>query len=228
MDTVVITGANRGIGLGLTQQFLQNNSHVIATCRNPSEAKELRALSSDTKLSVYPLIVNDAESIAKFADELDGRPVDILINNAGVIGGTRQSLENMDYSAWSEAFEINTIAPFRLSATLLENLQRSKNPRIINMSSQMGALASTSTGHHAYRSSKAALNKVMQVLALELDSQGIIVCNVHPGWVQTDMGGVNAQITVQESSKGLLNLISALTMQQSGKFFSWEGEELDW
>ncbi len=228
MNTVVITGANRGIGLGLTKQFLHNHARVIATCRNPIEAKELQALSDNTKLSIYPLIVNDAQSIARFSEELDGRPIDILINNAGVIGGPRQSLQDMDYEAWSEAFEINTIAPFRLSATLLDNLHLSKQPRIINVSSQMGALSSTSTGHHAYRSSKAALNKVMQVLAIELDPQGIIVCNVHPGWVQTDMGGVNAQLTVQESAAGLCNLIDSLTMQQTGKFFSWEGEELAW
>jgi len=92
----------------------------------------------------------------------------------------------------------------------------------------MGAMAGKSTGHHAYRSSKAALNKVTQVLAVELDPQGIIVCCVHPGWVQTDMGGVNAQLTTQESASGLFNLISSLNMQQSGKFLSWEGEELAW
>jgi len=228
MDTVVITGANRGIGLGLTKVFLQNHARVIATCRNPIEAKELQALGVNTNLSIYPLIVNDSQSIADFAEELDGRPIDILINNAGVIGGPRQSLEDMDYHAWSEAFEVNTIAPFRLSATLLNNLQHSKHPRIVNVSSQMGALSGTSAGHYAYRSSKAALNKVMQALALELDSEGIIVCNVHPGWVQTDMGGVNAQITIQESAAGLCKLIDSLTMQQTGKFFSWEGEELAW
>lgn len=228
MKTVIITGANRGIGLGLTQRFLRSNYHVIATCRNPDEAKELQTLCTNENLTVCALTVNDAESLSNFAQELDGRTIDILINNAGVIGGPRQDLDNMDYAAWSEAFEVNTIAPFRLSSILLENLQHSKHPRIVSVSSQMGAMASASTGHHAYRSSKAALNKVMQVLAVELDSQGIVVCSVHPGWVQTDMGGVNAQITVQESAAGLFNLISSLNMQQTGKFFSWEGEELDW
>lgn len=228
METVVITGANRGIGLALTKRFLQENTQVIATCRNPAEAKELQALSANPRLSVLQLVVNDAQSLADFAEELDGRSIDILINNAGVLGGTKQSLSDMDYTAWTEAFEVNTIAPFRLSAALLENLQQSRHPRIINVSSQMGAMAGKSTGHHAYRSSKAALNKVTQVLAVELDPQGIIVCCVHPGWVQTDMGGVNAQLTTQESASGLFNLISSLNMQQSGKFLSWEGEELAW
>lgn len=228
METVVITGANRGIGLALVKRFLQENTQVIATCRDPAEAKELQALSSNQHLRIYPLIVNDAQSLAHFAEELDGRPIDILINNAGVLGGEKQSLNDMDYTAWAEAFEVNTIAPFRIIAALAENLQHSRQPRIINVSSQMGALTSQSTGHHAYRSSKAALNKVTQVLALELDSQGIIVCCVHPGWVQTDMGGVDAQLTPQESASGLFNLISSLSMQQSGKFITWEGEELAW
>ncbi|MCL4165957.1 UNVERIFIED_CONTAM: hypothetical protein GTU68_005780, partial [Idotea baltica] len=115
------------------------------------------------------------------------------------MGGERQSLDDMDYTAWAEAFAINTMAPFRVTTTLLENLRQSKNPRVITLSSQMGSLSRKSKGSHAYRSSKAAVNKVMQVMSMELEADRIVVCPVHPGWVRTDMGGSKADISVEES-----------------------------
>jgi len=121
METVVITGANRGIGLGLVQVFLAKNARVIAACRNPEKAQALRDLAAHSALEILPLDVADGASITAFIAALAGKPIDILINNAGTLGGDKQSASNMDYEAWTEAFTVNTIAPFRLTAGLLAN-----------------------------------------------------------------------------------------------------------
>lgn len=228
METVVITGANRGIGLGLVQEFLAHNTRVIAACRHPEKALALQELTKNKALEIIPLDVADETSVSTFIAALKGNPVDILINNAGTLGGAKQSASTMDYEAWAEAFAINTIGPFRLTIGLLANLKQAARPRVISVSSQMGALAGQSTDYYAYRSSKAALNKVMKTLAKDLEPAGVLVCPIHPGWVKTDMGGSNAAITVAQSAAGIYRLIDALTAAQSGHFLSWEGEDLDW
>src|SRR5690606_10117618 len=159
METIVITGANRGIGLGLTERFLDAGRRVVATCRNPERARELRALEARGELRIHALEVTDEAAVARFCRELADETVDVLVNNAGVIGGDRQSLDDMDYDAWRHTFEVNTIAPFRLATGLLPNLRRASRPRIVTFSSQMGSLALKDGGYHAYRSSKAAVNK---------------------------------------------------------------------
>ena len=231
METVLITGANRGIGLELTRQYLKKQSRVIAACRIPNRAESLSDLkqSYPDTLRVYPLEVTDEGSVTSFADALRNETVDVLINNAGISGGERQDLREMDYSRWALTLAVNTIAPFRVSVALLDNLRRSKKPRLITLSSQLGSmLRATSAGYYAYRSSKAGLNKVMQGLAVDLRSENIIVCPVHPGWVQTDMGGARADLTVQESASGLIALIDRLELSDSGRFFQWNGEEHPW
>ena len=232
MTTILITGANRGIGLELTRRYLAAGNNVIATCRNPEESSLLTGLRDQTQpagqLECAKLEVTSADDVNQLTTTLTGRAIDVLINNAGVMGGDRQSLEDMDYDAWLNAFAINTIAPFRLIAALRENLRRAEHPRVITVSSQMGALSRTSKGSFAYRSSKAAVNKVMQVLALELEADGIICCPVHPGWVRTDMGGPQADISVEESAAGLIELIEGLTQSDSGRFWTYNGEEHSW
>jgi NAD(P)-dependent dehydrogenase (short-subunit alcohol dehydrogenase family) len=134
----------------------------------------------------------------------------------------------MDYAEWLRTLEVNALAPFRLATALLPNLRLARRPRVVALSSQMGSLHRQSVGAFAYRSSKAALNKVMQVLALELSADGIVVCPVHPGWVRTDMGGASADISAPESAAGLAQLIDALTPAQSGRFWTWDGREHPW
>ena len=134
----------------------------------------------------------------------------------------------MDYAAWAKAFEVNTIAPFRITTAFQRNLQRSKSPRVVTLSSQMGSLNSKNTGSIAYRSSKAAVNKVMQVLAHEFEAIGITVCAIHPGCVRTDMGGNNADIAVEECGAGILKFVDQLNMSHTGQFWTWEGEKLPW
>lgn len=227
MQTIVITGANRGIGLGLVRCFAAAGHHVIAACRQPDTASALRQISGS--IEILPLDVADAVSIAAFAAAVGTRKVDVLINNAGVMGGDKQGFKDMDYDAWLRTFQINTLAPFRLTSLLLPNLKQATNARVVTVSSQMGAFGlDMGFGTYAYRSSKSAVSKVMQVLANELRADNIVVCPVHPGWVKTDMGGANAQIPVEQSANGLFQLISNLTMAQSGRFWTWDGREHVW
>jgi NAD(P)-dependent dehydrogenase (short-subunit alcohol dehydrogenase family) len=240
LETVLITGANRGIGLELVKILLREGRKVIATCRSPETAVDLWGLVSDmgtdatpdatpdATLDIQQLEVTDSTSIDALRAKLSGVQIDVLINNAGVKGSEHQSLKHMDVDAWRHTFEVNTIAPFQVSMALLENLKLSSRPRIITVSSQMGALSRAGSGVYAYRSTKAAVNKVMQLMAKDLDSEGIIVCPIHPGWVQTDMGGASADITVNESASGIVALMDSLTKEQSGRFWNWNGEEHPW
>ena len=227
METVLITGASRGIGLELTRHFLQLGYRVISTYRG-KPSSELSSVAASGALSLIELEVIDSQSIATLSRLLADTKIDILINNAGIIGPKDQALDTVEPVDWLNTFAVNTISPLLISRALIGNLERSANPRIIALSSMMGALSRESAGMYAYRSSKAALNKVMQVLALELKAQGIIVCPIHPGWVQTNMGGPNAEISARESAAGIVEFVRNLTMAQSGRFFTWEGKPLAW
>lgn len=174
------------------------------------------------------LDVRDGDAVDRLGGLLSGETVDVLVNNAGVMGGSRQSVADMDYGGWRDAFEVNTIAPFRVTIALRAHLQRLARPRVVTISSQMGSLARVTSGSYAYRSSKAAVNKVMQGLSLDLAGDGIIVCCVHPGWVRTDMGGAAAELSVAQSAGGLFTLIDRLTPADSGRFFTWDGSEHPW
>lgn len=226
--TVVITGAGRGIGLELARLYAQAGDRVIGGVRNPSAAPALDALAGDWPLRIEALDVVSQESVESFRRSLDGVQVDILINNAGVLGGDRQSLTDMDYDVWREAFEVNTIAPFRLATALLPNLERSPCPKIVTLTSQMGSLNRRGVGSYAYRSSKAAANKIMQVMAVELERRNIVVCPMHPGWVRTDMGGSQADISVEESARGIFEVVDGLDLSKSGRFWNWDGSEHPW
>lgn len=228
METVVITGANRGIGLEMTKQFLNTNRRVIAGCRNPSEATVLTDLSSSGELSVFQLDVSDSVSIKDFCAQLSGINIDILINNAGVLDREKQGMLGVNAEHWLETFKINSIAPFEVAVGLLENLKTSSRPRIVSVSSQLGSLHLKGPGLYSYNSSKAALNQVMKIMSQDLEADGVIVCPIHPGWVQTDMGGSEADITPQESAGGIISFIDNLTMEQSGRFWQWNGEEHPW
>ncbi len=229
METILITGANRGIGLELAKKFLGAGQAVIATCRDPENAGELAEPSAGhPTLSIEQLDVCDQTSVDALAAKLDGATIDVVINNAGIMGGGRQIISDLDYAAWTDTFEVNTIAPFRVAEAFLPHLKRSSRPRLVTISSQMGALSRESRGAYIYRSSTAAVNKVMQVMALDLRGDGIIVCPVHPGWVRTDMGGPTADISPEESAEGLFNLINRLTIDDTGKFFQWNGNEHSW
>ncbi len=226
METVLITGANRGIGLALAKAGQASGRRVIATCRNPEGAGDLQALAGPD-FAVERLDIADSASIRALADRLADQTIDILFQNAGVYGGERQSRTNMDSQAWLETLRVSVIAPFEVATAFEPHLKRSARGRLVTLSSQMGSIAGASTGAYAYRSAKAALNRVMRLMALEL-AGSVIVVPVHPGWVRTDMGGTGADLAPEQSAAGLLALADRLTPADSGRFWNWDGRELPW
>lgn len=223
MPTVLITGTNRGIGLELARQYAADGWRVHACARNLAKATALKALAGDVKL--HELDVADEAQIAALARELGGEIIDLLVNNAGVGG----SDEATDPQRWLEVFRVNSIAPVRILQALLPNLQRSKDPRVLSLTSRMGSIADNSSGgSYAYRSSKAALNAAMKSLAIDLKSKGITIAVMHPGWVKTDMGGPGAPVTPKTSAEGLRRVIAALKPSESGAFLNYDGAKLPW
>jgi len=229
MTSVLITGANRGIGLALAETYIERGARVLATCRAPERAKELDRLArSNPSLRVAPLDVTDPSSVAGAAAALDDRPLDILINNAGVISPDRQTGLDMDFDGWAHAFAVNTMGPLRVAQALIANLRASANGRIVTITSAMGSSTSASGYNLAYRSTKAAGNRVMQGLASDLRGAGIIVVVVHPGWVRTAMGGRGAPLGARDSAAGLYAVIDRLTVTDSGGFFDVDGRKVPW
>ncbi|AJQ93618.1 SDR family oxidoreductase [Gynuella sunshinyii] len=230
METVLITGVGRGIGYKLAEDFLRLGYNVIGTVRDDASRQRVsdRAAGLGAEIELHILEITDSHSVDKFTSALTGRCIDILINSAGIIGGDHQTHEDLNFDDWERTFQVNTVAPMRIALALLPNLSLSKNAKIVSISSKMGALSGKSAGAIAYRSSKAALNKSMQCLAIELKPKNIGVYLVHPGWVRTDMGGESADISVEESSAGLIKVITAFSMQHTGRFWQYDGQELDW
>lgn len=230
MTTVFVTGANRGIGLEFTRQYSADGAHVVATCRAPDKAAELRALadSSDGRIEIMTLDVTDAASVALIKRALEGRPIDILINNAGVMGGRKQSFGDLDYHAWSQCLEVNVMGPMRVSEALIDNVASGTERKIVILTSKMGSIADASGGAYIYRTSKTAVNMAARLMAADLKDKGIVLLPVHPGWVKTDMGGPNALITTEESVSGLRALIARATVAESGRYRDYSGAELPW
>ncbi|WP_186396018.1 SDR family oxidoreductase [Stappia sp. TSB10GB4] len=229
-STLVVTGANRGIGLELVRRFLADGAwRIHAACRAPESAMALADLAAGhpDRLTVHPLDVTDAGSVAAFAEALGEAPVDLLINNAGVLN-PHQALDDLDFATRERELQVNTLAPMRMAVALRSQLRRAANPRIVTISSQMGSLARPRGGSYAYRSSKAAVNKAMQGLAIDLEADGICVVVMHPGWVRTSMGGGSAEIDPQESAAGIFSVATRLSMADTGSFLQWNGEIHPW
>ena len=229
MTTFLITGANRGIGLQLATQALAAGHQVIAGSRHP-DADSLRSLQAmpGKRLEILSIDVGDPASIAAAAASLGDRPIDVLVNNAGIIGPERQSALDMDFEGLAETLRINAIGPLRVAQAFLPALRRSKAARIVTISSSMGSMASSASDRIAYRASKATVNKLMQGLASDLKRDGIVTIVMHPGWVQTDMGGAGADITPQDSASGILKVIEGLTLARTGQFIDHDGRTMPW
>ncbi len=228
--TVLITGANRGIGFELTKQYLEKtNNNVIGTARDLNSSLELNNLSEVHKgrLELYELDVTSDHSAKNLSNSLKNNQINILINNAGIMGGTHQEFGNMDYEDWAQVFATNSMSPMRITEALYENLRETKG-KVVTISSQMGAMGKEGAGRIAYRSSKSAVNKVMQCVAEDVRGDGISVMCVHPGWVQTDMGGSAADITALESALGIRQIIEELDINKTGCFMNWNGTEHVW
>lgn len=225
MATILITGANRGIGLELTKRYAQAGNHVLACCREPDKAEHLRDLEN---VRVLGVTVADGDSVANLKSEIGDRPIDLLINNAGTPGPAKQSADEMDFEGWADAFAVNTMAPFRMLQTFRENVKAADNGKIITITSQMGALDLNWPVMYAYCSSKAAVNKIMRMVSLDLAPDGTAVALIHPGHVKTDMGGAGAEIEVEESAAGIMSVIEGITLEGTGCFMKWNGEVHPW
>lgn len=222
--TVLITGANRGLGLEYARQFKAKGYAVIGTARNPGEAAELAALD----VQVEALDVTDAASVAALAKRLDGVPIDVLINNAGIGDRDDTSILATDFAMFERTLAVNTLGPLRVTQALLPNLRAGGRKHIVNMSSRLGSITLNNGNYPAYRASKAALNQVNRNLSIELGKQGFVVVVVHPGWVRTEMGGAEAPLLPEESVRGLVKLIERLSASDNGRFYDYLGEELPW
>ncbi|WP_226638485.1 SDR family oxidoreductase [Novosphingobium profundi] len=235
--TWLVTGANRGIGLEYVRQLAAAGQRVIATARDLETAGQLSALASQypERMRLETLDVANANSLTAFVQRLGGEAIDVLVNNAGLYGGSwttdaeRQSLEGMDYALWEEILRVNTIAPFRLTVALRANLRRSAQPLVVMMGSDLGSIAANTMGQsHAYRSSKAALNMVMKGLSIDLAGEGITLVSIAPGWTRTDLGGAAATWGVDESVARQLKVIASLGPVDNGRFLNLLGEDVAW
>jgi len=231
MPTLLITGANRGIGLELCKQYVEQGWRVFATCRTPDDAEELKNIETSSKglLSIHALDVSNEYQMSELQKTLKNVPIDILLNNAGVYGYRAAEFGKSDSDAWDEAVAINLLAPMKMMEHFVENVAISDKKIIASISSKMGSMSdNTSGGSYAYRATKAALNAVMVSAAHDLKHLRITSLMLHPGWVRTDMGGENGEISVEESANFLRKNLSDCTIKDSGSFLDVDGSIIPW
>ena len=225
MPQALVTGANRGIGLELTRQLLESGYSVHATYRKTEGG--LTELVHPL-LHLHQLDVRSDEAIAAVASVIDGG-LDLLINNAGIADGRWASVEDIDFEVVSEVIEVNAIAPIRVTRGLLPALERAGGGTVVMMTSLMASIADCHSGRsYAYRASKTALNMLTVAMKNELLDRNISLMLLHPGWVETDMGGPNAPLQPKESVEGILNRIHEQTLEMSGRCVQYDGAHLPW
>ncbi|RMF76948.1 MAG: SDR family oxidoreductase [Chloroflexi bacterium] len=234
---VFITGANRGIGLEFVRQLLARGDRVFATARRPQQADALQHLVTTypQQLSILKLDVadNDAIEAAYQAVQAETNALDLLINNAGIIGmsddRSQQAFGNLNFEDTLYVLRVNAVGPLMIAQRFVELLKAGNSPRLVNITSQLGSLSrKTSGGRYHYDGSKAALNMFTRTLAFDLLPHGIVTIMIHPGWVQTDMGGDSANLTPQAAVKSMLHLFDNLTKDSAGRFYKWDGSEHAW
>jgi len=228
--TILITGANRGIGLKLTEQFAEDGWQVLACCRNPADAEQLRALAErGLAIELHALDVTNYDQMATLADQLRGKSIDVLLSNAGIYGSKGAGFGKVDAEEWRQVLEVNTIAPLILVQAFVEQVAASQQKLVAIISSKVGSIADNSSGgSYMYRSSKTAVNQVVKSLSIDLAERAISVISLHPGWVQTDMGGPNAEISTDQSVSGLKSILQSAGLAQSGHFIEYNGNNIPW
>ncbi|KAK6622112.1 hypothetical protein RUM44_001919 [Polyplax serrata] len=246
MFSVLITGSSRGIGLELTKQFVTHHDPpdtVIATCRNPSTADELRSLMSRfNNLVILELDVNKVETFPRLVERVTSivgsSGLNVLINNAGIVS-KKSNLEDVIYDEYLNVLHTNTVAPVFLTQALLPLIKRAaavndekemciKKAAVINISSVLGSVSLTTRGYWGYNESKAALNQASRLLSANVETDGILVVDIHPGSVKTDMGGPQASLTTEESVREMMDLFYNLSEYENDSFLRFDGEELPW
>ena len=223
MSTVLITGAARGLGLDFVKQYAARGWRVHACARTPAALEEIKG-----DIHVHPLEVTDYDAVGALAGKLAGEPIDILINNAGISGREATVLGSIDPVVWRQTFEVNTLAPLMIAQAFVEHVARSEQRKMIALSSRLGSIALADSGRYAYRASKAALNMKWKGLSIDLAGKGVICVVLHPGWVQTDMGGAAATLTIEQSVPTMVNLIDGLKSSDNGRFINYDGTEFPW
>ena len=226
MNNVLITGAGRGIGLEFARRFAAAGAHVHATVRDLAKADALRALGASA--TIHTCDVTSDAHVGALADLLGDTPIDILINNAGILLGRGETFDTLEVADLEETLRVNTVAPVRVMQVLAGNVARSERKLIVNISSRMGSVSEASGGNYSYRASKAALNMAVKILANDLKSMGVTAIVVHPGWVRTDMGGSSAALSVKESVDGLMKVIDKIGLRDTGCFINYDGSRIPW
>ncbi len=226
MKTALVTGANRGIGLEFARQLKKKDYFIIGCCRSSSKADELHSLADE----VIQLDVTRDEDIEQLKQKLNGRPVDLLVNNAGTSGEQGVTVGNIDRDNFLYVVNVNCIGPVIISDALLPNLLASNEKNILVVSSRMGSISDNDRGRsYAYRTSKAALNCAMRSFAIDVEPKGMNVMLIHPGWVKTDMGGEDAPIDVQTSVAGMLQQADKhLSNSHAETLHRFDGGEIPW
>lgn len=220
---VLVTGANRGIGHELVRQLVERGDDVDAVSRTAAEVM-YEDTSTDSKVRTFRCDIADDSSVRALAADLGDSAVDMVINSAGVAGGPRQSLRDLDFAEALRTYNIDALGALRVSLALLPHMRRGTVKKLVHVTSGLGSIGDNrSGGSYAYRMAKAALNMMSKNLAIELRAEGITSIVISPGWVQTDMGGPHAPVTPQESVRGMLRVIESATLAESGEFLDWKG-----
>ena len=232
METTLITGANRGIGLEFSRQLAEDGWCVLACSRDLEKSDALNKLAAEypERITLYALDVTNHGQIEKLSQTLANKPIDLLINNAGVFPDINdRSFGQTDYDSWAHAFLVNTMAPLKMAEEFIAQITQSSRKTIVTITSKMGSVADNGRGgSYIYRSSKSAVNMVIKSIAIDLKSNDIISVLLHPGWVRTDMGGPSGLISVEQSVSGMLSVIREVTSADSGKFIAYDGQIIPW
>jgi NAD(P)-dependent dehydrogenase (short-subunit alcohol dehydrogenase family) len=223
MSTVLITGAARGLGLEFVKQYAAKGWKVHACARSPEALKSVAGV-----IHAHKLEVTDYAAVRALAAELKGEAIDVLICNAGISGKEATVLGAIDPATWRETFEVNALAPLMMAEAFADHVAASKDRKLIAISSRLGSITFADSGRYSYRASKAALNMEWKGLSVDLASKGLICVVLHPGWVQTDMGGSSATLTIDQSVPAMVKLIDGLKSSDNGRFFNYDGAELPW
>ncbi|MSO65150.1 MAG: SDR family oxidoreductase [Alphaproteobacteria bacterium] len=239
MPTILITGANRGIGLGIARLFVAKDWHVIATCRRPDRAEALRTLARQGpgQVTIHALEVGDLAAVDRLGETLRDARIDILLNNAGIMNtaqvafdpaATAQDFGHTDPEEWMAVMRVNVFGPMRMNEVLVEPVARSERKVMVTTTSIMGSIAQSSGRWYHYRTSKTAVNMMMRNLAVDLKGRGITCFALHPGAVRTEMNSPRAQLSVEESASGCAAVLERATLADTGKYLTWNGSELPW